>query len=317
MAVLSKEELTLPPWGYALSGAAGAVLANAIVYPLDIIKTKLQVQQKRTQTDPESAEQDDKDLEYYENSLDAFKKIYLTGGVAALYNGLPGSLLGVASTNFAYFYWYGLLRSTYQRRNPQISTAMELVLGAVAGAIAQIFTIPVSVVTTRQQTESSPKTLLQTGREVVNEDGVAGLWRGLKASLVLVVNPAITYGTYQRFRDVIFANKTVLTPYDSFFLGAVSKSMATVFTQPLIVSKVILQSKPKDGVERFKSFGQVLNYLVKNEGVLSLFKGIGPQVSKGVLVQGLLFMFKDQIELFIVLLVRFLRLSRKRLTIVK
>lgn len=27
----------LPPWGNALAGAVGAVLANAIVYPLDML----------------------------------------------------------------------------------------------------------------------------------------------------------------------------------------------------------------------------------------------------------------------------------------
>lgn len=30
------KEAPLPPWGYALAGATGAVLANAAVYPLDM-----------------------------------------------------------------------------------------------------------------------------------------------------------------------------------------------------------------------------------------------------------------------------------------
>jgi solute carrier family 25 (peroxisomal adenine nucleotide transporter), member 17 len=34
---------------------------------------------------------------------------------------------------------------------PPLSTAAELLLGAVAGGLAQIFTIPVSVIATRQQ----------------------------------------------------------------------------------------------------------------------------------------------------------------------
>jgi len=29
-------QATLPPWGYAVAGATGAVLANAAVYPLDM-----------------------------------------------------------------------------------------------------------------------------------------------------------------------------------------------------------------------------------------------------------------------------------------
>jgi len=143
-------------------------------------------------------------------------------GVAGLYAGMAGSLIGVASTNFAYFYWYTIVRTLYissQKVSTPPSTAIELSLGAVAGAIAQLLTIPVAVVTTRQQTVSKAerKGLIATGREVVNsEDGWTGLWRGLKASLVLVVNPAITYGAYQRLREVIFPGKTNLRPWEAF-----------------------------------------------------------------------------------------------------
>ena len=35
MAGQSKVE-TLPPWGNAVAGAAGAVIANTLVYPLDL-----------------------------------------------------------------------------------------------------------------------------------------------------------------------------------------------------------------------------------------------------------------------------------------
>jgi hypothetical protein len=135
---------------------------------------------------------------------------------------MAGSLLGVASTNFAYFYWYTIVRSlyiSYQTLPKPPSTAIELSLGAIAGGIAQLFTIPVAVVTTRQQTQpkAERKGLIDTGREVVkSEDGWTGLWRGLKASLVLVVNPAITYGAYQRLKDVLFPGRTVLKPWEAF-----------------------------------------------------------------------------------------------------
>ena len=132
----------------------------------------------------------------------------------------------MASTNFAYFYWYSVVRALYlssalssslQPKAPNAVT--ELSLGAVAGALAQILTIPLSVVTTRQQTQArgGKKGLLDTGREVVNgEDGWTGLWRGLKASLVLVVNPAITYGAYERLREVLFPGKRSLRPWEAF-----------------------------------------------------------------------------------------------------
>jgi hypothetical protein len=52
---------------------------------------------------------------------------------------------------------------------------------------------------------------------VINsEDGYSGLWRGLKASLVLCVNPAITYGAYQRLKDIMYPGKTNLRPMEAF-----------------------------------------------------------------------------------------------------
>ena len=180
---------------------------------------QVQVKVKRKSTDPEPLTIN---AEHYTSSLDAIKKIMEDEGLVGLYSGIYGSLIGVASTNFAYFYWYSVVRILYisSRTLPKPpSTTVELSLGAVAGAVAQLFTIPVAVVTTRQQTQpkGDKKGLLDTGREVVNsDDGVTGLWRGLKASLVLVVNPAITYGAYSRLKELIFPGKTKLRPWEAF-----------------------------------------------------------------------------------------------------
>jgi hypothetical protein len=149
-------------------------------------------------------------------------KIIKADGVSGLYAGISGSLIGVASTNFAYFYWYTVIRAlyySYRKSTASPGTAVELSLGALAGAVAQLFTIPVAVVTTRQQTVSKHerKGLLATGKEVIDsEDGWTGLWRGLKASLVLVVNPSITYGAYQRLKDTLYPGKTTLRPSEAF-----------------------------------------------------------------------------------------------------
>jgi Mitochondrial carrier protein len=183
------------------------------------VKTRLQVQSKRkpTDSDPSSIHSD-----HYDSTLDAISKIVADEGITGLYSGMNGALLGVASTNFAYFYWYSVVRTLYESslsKSKPPSTAVELSLGAIAGAVAQVFTIPVSVITTRQQTQNKhdKKGFFDTGKEVLeSEDGVSGLWRGLKASLVLVVNPAITYGAYQRLRDLFFPQKVNLRPWEAF-----------------------------------------------------------------------------------------------------
>ena len=133
-----------------------------------------------------------------------------------------------------------------------LSTVAELALGAIAGALAQIFTIPVSVIATRQQLgvhkgtskgkgkaseegEGNDGSFLAVAREIVREEGVAGLWLGIKPGLVLTVNPAITYGVFERMKGAMLAARervgntnASLGPGLSFALGATSKSLATV-----------------------------------------------------------------------------------------
>lgn len=314
MGALSKEA-PIPPWGLAIAGASGALLANALVYPLDIVKTRLQVQVKRKQEDVPLTT----NMHHYDNTWHAIQCITRDEGLAGLYSGMVPSLIGVASANFAYFYWYSVVRTLYITKAEMAgppSTAVELSLGAVAGALAQLFTIPIAVVTTRQQTQpkGEKKGMMETAKEVINsEDGWTGLWRGMKASLVLVVNPSITYGAYQRLREVLYPGKLSLRPHEAFILGAMSKSLATIATQPLIVAKVGLQSRPppaRNG-KPFKSFVEVMQFIVEHEGLRGLFKGIAPQLMKGLLVQGILMMTKERVELLFVVLFRYIRKARQ------
>lgn len=89
--------------------------------------------------------------------------------------------------------------------------------------------------------------------------------------------------------------------------------MATIATQPLIVAKVGLQSRPPPARQGkpFKSFLEVMQYIIEKEGPLGLFKGIAPQILKGLLVQGILMMTKERMELAFVLLFRYMRQVKK------
>ncbi|KAH9820917.1 peroxisomal ATP carrier [Teratosphaeria destructans] len=299
MPALSKQEV--PPWGLAVAGATGAVFANALVYPLDIVKTRLQVQVKHKHLeadtlDPHTGEPQ----KHYTGTWHAILSIMEDEGVSGLYAGMAGG--------------------TPRRREHQLrllllgkppGTAAELSLGAVAGALAQLFTIPISVVTTRQQTQpkGGKKGMVATAKEVTDgPDGIAGLWRGLKASLVLVVNPAITYGAYERLREVLYPGKTALAAARS-----LPKALATIATQPLIVAKVGLQSRPPPGRtgKPFRSFVEVMQYIVQHEGPLGLYKGVAPQILKGLLVQGILMMTKERVEVLFILLFRYFRKLRQ------
>lgn len=143
-------------------------------------------------------------------------------------------------------------------------------------------------------TLDSPDSFLGVAREILNEDGITGLWRGLKPSLVLTVNPAITYGVYERVKNIIMAaSDGKMTPAKSFLVGAVSKTLATVVTFPYILSKIRLQAKNTP----YKGAVDCLKQIAKEKGLSGWYQGMQAQITKAVLAQALLFYFRDYFEI--------------------
>lgn len=89
--------------------------------------------------------------------------------------------------------------------------------------------------------------------------------------------------------------------------------LATIATQPLIIAKVGLQSRPPPQRmgKPFTSFQEVMKFTVERDGILGLWKGVAPQLMKGFLVQGILMMTKERVELLFVLLFRAARKMRQ------
>ncbi|OJJ52180.1 hypothetical protein ASPSYDRAFT_189918 [Aspergillus sydowii CBS 593.65] len=313
---MSRKQLS--PWNSVVSGTTAAVLANVLVYPLDIVKTRLQVQVQRQK---DSSDDDTHDA-HYNNTLDAILQIVREEGIAGLYSGLGSSLTGTASMNFAYFYWSAAARTLHQSTvqsfglSDSNSIVKEFGLGAVGGAMAQLCTNPIAVVSTRQQTRKSYEEklgFLETVKQIVqSDDGWTGLWRGFKVNLILVVNPMITYGFYQWLRGRLFALRKDIGALEAFLLGACSKVLATLVTHPLIVAKTMLQSDPPESRKGkpFTGFTEVLRYIISNEGILRLYKGLSPQIIKGFLVQGLMMLLKERTE---ILLMMAISMHRRRL----
>ncbi|TCD63204.1 ADP/ATP carrier protein [Steccherinum ochraceum] len=343
----------LTAFSAAFAGALGGCFSNAVVYPLDVVKTRIQATNSATARRQKLS------------MIAVFMKIFKEEGIAGLYRGFGATMLNTFSMQYAYFFFYSFVRTSYIRRltaklprgtkPPPLSTAAELLLGAVAGALAQIFTIPVSVIATRQQigksldkhkprartalkptdveqgvassSESSDDetkveekpyddSFLGVAKEIVEEEGVTGLWLGIKPGLVLTVNPAITYGLYERVKSVVsLGGEVKISPWMSFFVGALSKSLATVVTYPYIMAKVRIQARSADVEDakeehhakphaheyhhtQYKHAGalDILARVWTKEGFVGWYQGMGAQIFKAVLSQALLFLSKEQFE---------------------
>ncbi|KAJ8587717.1 mitochondrial carrier [Rhizopogon salebrosus TDB-379] len=326
----AKQAQQLTPFASALAGAAGACFSNAVVYPLDVAKTRIQV----TSSVARGKRKDDL------NMLSVLVDILREEGPAGWYRGFTATMLNTFSMQYAYFFFYSIIRSSYIKRltlklppgskPPALSTAAELSLGAAAGALSQNFTIPVSVIATRQQVgrsvresslwpleeEPTDESFLAVARDIIREDGVTGLWLGIKPGMVLTVNPAITYGVYERLKSLLLLAKSAnskLSPGMSFLLGAFSKTLATIVTYPYIMAKVRIQARAGDAdaseddclpdgqngktkaTRQTGALGLLLRVLRK-EGFVGWYQGMSAQIIKAVLSQALLFVSKEQFE---------------------
>lgn len=301
-----------PPMIFALSGSAALVVANTLLYPIDTVTTKLQAQSRR---DASTLSED----EYYKGFFDAFFKILRTEGVSGLYAGLPSSILTNAMLGYSFNYWHSALRQRYLKSSflPQpLGTGGELAIAYFAAILSVLGTNPLVNVATRQNTTPKPerKGILGTAQELIGESGISRLWRGITGSFVLCFNPAITYGTTERLRVIMFPKSTVLSPSEAFsklhrpwnrqgpdlidfvVIGMVSKAIAIVALQPVSVAQTGLRAKPPPSRKgkHFNSFLDVILHTIDNEGFLQLWKGLAPTLVKSVLLQGLLNIFKER-----------------------
>jgi len=268
-------------------------------YPLVFLSTRAAV---KTKNDSKSV---------YEAVVEIVKQ----EGVLGLYSGLNSSLLGIAVTNGVYYYCYERSRGIILKSRSggkALSAVESIITGLIAGSATTIITNPIWVIQTSQAVQTLehdaqsnvPRTkfgFLETIRRILARDGLQGFWRGIGPALALVINPVLQYTVFEQLKNVLIARRTtkmraagviaataVLTDWDFFFLGALSKLVATASTYPYIVVKSRLQAGHA-GALRYKSSLDGLLTIIKEEGIEGLYKGVGSKLVQSVLTAAILF----------------------------
>ncbi|KAK5170536.1 uncharacterized protein LTR77_005124 [Saxophila tyrrhenica] len=246
----------LPALGHALAGALATAGAKAFVYPIELCITRLQVQkQLRGKGEAESAARDAETE--YASLLDAVQKIYKTeGGLKALYTGLTPDLGKGIADSFLFFLSYTFLRQYEKQKGhgASLSVSKELGVGVAAGAFAKFFTTPIQNIVTRQQTaalvaardptssttpgESDKLSMKDIALQIRSERGLAGFWRGYSESVILTLNPAITFAVDKLMKRLLpRAQRENPSGRTIFLVAALSKAIATTITYPAMLAK--------------------------------------------------------------------------------
>ena len=336
----------MPALGHAVSGAIGSAISNVAVYPLDLIITRLQVQR---QLRKEHVDTSDHDRDY-RGVLDAVAKIYRReGGFAALYTGVAQDTGKTIVDSFLFFWLYNFFRqrklSKQGPRARSLPALDELVVGALAGALTRLITAPIANVVTRKQTaamtastssssQGGPTNVPSTKaiiRSIIEEKGPQGLWSGYSATLVLTLNPSITFFLYEFLKRALLPShrRSKPGPRATFLLAAISKAVASTVTYPFSLAKTRAQVssrasspvKNEKGVDSGATAGVLedesdsrkcqarasrksalfmILEVVRTEGILGLYDGLAVEVLKGFLSHGMTMLVKESVHRFIV-----------------
>ncbi|ANB15942.1 Ant1p [Sugiyamaella lignohabitans] len=309
----------IPPLANAFSGAVGGAVANLAVFPLDLVTTRFQVQTKL-----DTAEK-------YDGLVDAFIKIYKADGIAGFYDGAVSDTVATTAQAFFYFFAYDALRSKRLSQHARklggvapstLGVGEELAIGSLAGIFAKFFISPLNNIVARQQTSALVKkeldesnasekpsnaikqshhdSAIEIVKAIYKERGFLGFWSGYKATVLLSINPSLTYYFFQLFTAVLIPKRRRKNPtsVEIFFLAAWAKTIATLITYPIILAKTRIQI-----VRATKSAGSLFSQILKtldSEGIQGLYMGARSQILKGFFSQGITMMTKDQIARLII-----------------
>lgn len=320
----------LPALGHATSGAAGTAISKLITYPLDVVITRLQVQ-RQFHVEGQSVN--------YDGIFDAAGKIYrYEGGPKALYNGISQEILKGVADSFLFFLAYtyiGEKRRAHQGSR-KLSALDEIGVGALAGAFSKLFTTPIQNVVTRIQTAtmlqarspavSVPRNLSakDIALQIRDEKGLLGFWSGYSASLVLTLNPSITFLLHKILLRLLVSRDKRTDPGArvTFFIAAVSKAMASTITYPFSLAKTRAQVSSKKPSQpagpigsstkaddaghnsttraRQRTVFSTILRIARIEGIWALYQGLGAEVLKGFFSHGITMLMKDQIHSVII-----------------
>ncbi|KAK8146896.1 hypothetical protein MY1884_002729 [Beauveria asiatica] len=252
----------------SLAGAFGAFM----VYPIDLVKTRLQNQR---------GAQPGQRL--YKNSIDCFQKVVKNEGFRGLYSGVLPQLVGVAPEKAIKLTVNDLVRGHFTNKKGEINLWAEIFAGASAGGCQVVFTNPLEIVKIRLQVQGevaktvdgAPK---RSAMWIVRNLGLVGLYKGASACLLRDVPfSAIYFPTYSHLKRDFFGESPThkLSILQLLTAGAIAGMPAAYLTTPCDVIKTRLQVEARKGEAQYTGLRHAAKTIWQEEGFRAFFKG-GP-----------------------------------------
>lgn len=298
----------ITPVQQMISSCTGAVMTAVFVTPLDVVKIRLQAQQKTMLGNrcflycngfveqlccnvhgngnafSSSWYQQPRHLT---GTVDAFVKITKAEGVTSLWSGLPPTLLMAVPATVVYFTMYDQLKARMIKKYSL--TYQPLWIPALAGGLARTIAVtlisPLELVRTKMQSQKlSYREIGEAVRNLVSNQGLHSMWRGLGPTILRDVPFSCIYWSNYEALKSRFGKHDQPPFWFSFAAGATAGTISAILTLPFDVIKTHRQIElgEMEALTRPQTISTYsrLKTLYQFNGYKGLFAGAVPRIVK-------------------------------------
>ncbi|CCF59668.1 hypothetical protein KAFR_0H02590 [Kazachstania africana CBS 2517] len=258
------------------AGAIAGVSEVLVMYPLDVVKTRMQLQSNVA------------GKVHYTGLVDCLGKIVRQEGWKTLYRGITSPILMEApkrATKFAFNEKFvNLYSQMFKTWNKQY---ICVVSGASAGVIEATVIVPFELVKVRMQDINSKfKSPLDALKRIVKQDGLLGMYGGLESTMLRhAFWNAGYFGIIYQVRNTLGTDKK--STWNDLIAGTIGGTMGCILNTPFDVVKSRVQSQ--HNVTKLANGQLVKKYdwaipsvmkIYREEGFRALYKGFTPKIAR-------------------------------------
>jgi len=250
-----------------INGGIAGIVGVICVFPLDLVKTRMQNQSKAVGQPA-----------LYKNILDCAKKTFRGEGFRGMYSGSAVNILLITPEKAIKLVANDFFRHQLKTENGLLPMHRQILAGAAAGTCQIVVTTPMELLKIQRQM-SKPKdgspapNARQLALQLYREKGILGLYKGVGATFTRdVVFSMMYFPLFAYFNDKGKAPGSNQVPfYHSFASGISAGAIAAFLATPLDVVKTRLQTL--EFKNRYSGIVDCTTKILNEEGASAFFKG--------------------------------------------
>ncbi|KAF8926165.1 putative MRS4-protein of the mitochondrial carrier family [Dissophora ornata] len=252
-----------------MAGALAGVAEHAVMYPVDSIKTRMQILQPTPQA-------------VYSGVINAASRITTTEGARTLWRGVNSVIMGAGPAHALHFATYEFAKESFGGN----ATGHHLVAAAAAGACATIahdaLMNPFDVIKQRMQVHGSVyRSVVECASKVYRAEGLRAFYISYPTTLTMTIPfQSIQFATYEYLRKVLNPSGNY-DPMTHVMAGGVSGAVAAAATTPLDVAKTLLQTRGESKDVRIRNCNGLFEagrLIYQRQGLAGFAKGLQPRI---------------------------------------